>query len=188
MMAESTLPSRAGDLLFISYLLLTITHERSFTTLPLLDYIWTELLQCVKSARAIPVNPLSGWKPAVATLWKAELDRLSVLFNAALTNPTPLSLFNALFAFVCRCFERRVNSVVFDSPDDTVNAALRRILKGQERKALKSLCSNGVATVNASTIAAVKKLHPTGWVSSSYRQHGSIKSVSMRKTLLTSCF
>ena len=49
---------------------------------------------------------------------------------------------------------------VFDRPDDTVNAALRRILKGQERKALKSLCSNGVAAINPSTIAAVKKLHP----------------------------
>src|SRR4051794_37176873 len=52
------------------------------------------------------------------------------------------------FAFVCAP----------GSPDDTVNV-LRRILKGQERKALKSLCSNGVATVN-STIAALKRLHP----------------------------
>jgi hypothetical protein len=124
-------------------------------------------MQCIKSARGIPVTPVSGWKPAVALLWKAELDRLSVLFTDAWTDPTPLSLFNALFAFLCApgsvlggCFDRRTNNVAFDSPDDTVNAALRRILKGQERKALKSLCSNGVAKVNASTIAAVKKLHP----------------------------
>jgi hypothetical protein len=115
----------------------------------------------------IPVSPVSGWKPAVAALWKAELDRLSSLFNAALAEPTPLALFNCLFAFVCApgsvlggCFDKRANNAVFDSPDDTVNAALRRILKGQERKALKSLCSNGVAAVNPSTIAAVKKLHP----------------------------
>jgi hypothetical protein len=92
---------------------------------------------------------------------------MSLLFNETLANPTPLSLFNCLFTFVCapgsvlgKCFERRVNKTVVDSPDDTVNTALRRILKGHERKALKSLCSNGVATVNARTISALKKLHP----------------------------
>ena len=30
----------------------------------------------------------------------------------------------------------RANAVVFDSPDDTVNAALRRILKGQRARPL----------------------------------------------------
>ena len=49
---------------------------------------------------------------------------------------------------------------LFNTPDDTVNGALRRLMKGQERRALRSLCSNGVATINPSTIAAVTKLHP----------------------------
>ena len=143
------------------------THTSSFGALPVFDDIFPELLQCIKAARAIPVNPVSGWKPSVTALWKAELDRLSVLFHGALANPTSLSLFNCVFAFVCApgsvlggCFDRRVSNDVIDSPDDTVNAALRRILKGQERKALKSLCSNGIAAINPTTIAAIKKLHP----------------------------
>jgi hypothetical protein len=91
-----------------------------------------------------------------------------VVFESALANPTPIALFNSLFAFVCApgsvlggYFDRRANAVVFDSPDDTVNAALRRILKGQESKALKSLCSNGVAVINSATVSAIKKLHPS---------------------------
>ena len=121
----------------------------------------------MKSARAIPVSPVSVWKPSISALWKTELDRLATLFESTLINPTPLALFNSLYAFVCApgnvlggCFDRRANTVVIDSPDDSVNAALRRILKGQERKALKSLCSNGVAAINPTTVAAVQKLHP----------------------------
>ena len=143
------------------------THTTCFTSLPLFVDIFPELLQCIKAARRIPVGPISGWKPAVSALWKTELDRLSILFKQACAQPTPLSLFNTLFAFLCapgavlgKCFDRGKSVVTFESPDNTVNAALRYILKGQERKALKSLCSNGVAAINSSTIASIRKLHP----------------------------
>jgi hypothetical protein len=43
-----------------------------------------------------------------------------------------------------------------DSSDAAVNAALR----GQERKAFKLLCSNGVAKINPATVLALQKLHP----------------------------
>jgi hypothetical protein len=138
-----------------------------FGSLPSFDDISPQLIRCIQAARSIPVLPISEWKPAVASRWKTELDRLSTLFNTALTAPTQLALFNCLFAFVCApgtvlgdCFDKRASKVVFDCPDNTVNTALRRILKGHERKALKSLCSNGVAAVNPTTISALKKLHP----------------------------
>ena len=41
-----------------------------------------------------------------------------------------------------------------------VNAALNKMLRGQERKAFKLLCSNGVAKINPATVLALQKLHP----------------------------
>ena len=48
----------------------------------------------------------------------------------------------------------------FDIAASTVSASLRKVLKGQERKAMKLLCSNGVAKITPETIAALKDLHP----------------------------
>ena len=48
----------------------------------------------------------------------------------------------------------------FDIADTTVSAALRKVLKGQERKAMKLLCSNGVAKVTPAIITALRDLHP----------------------------
>ena len=48
----------------------------------------------------------------------------------------------------------------FDLTDSVVSAALRKVLKGQERKAMKLLCSHGVAKVTPETVAALKHLHP----------------------------
>jgi hypothetical protein len=99
--------------------------------------------------------------------WKFELDRIGSMFQEALLDLTPLSLFNVLFAFLCApgsvlgvCFEEKERHTELDTSDSTVKAALRRMMKGQEGRALKVLCSNGVAKVDAATIAACKKLHP----------------------------
>ena len=48
----------------------------------------------------------------------------------------------------------------FDLTDSVVSAALRKVLKGQERKAMKLLCSHGVAKVTPETVAVLKHLHP----------------------------
>jgi len=57
-------------------------------------------------------------------------------------------------------FQERESNDLFSTPDDTVNAALRRVLKGQERKALRALSSNGVAPVDARVLDVMRKLHP----------------------------
>ena len=91
-------PSREGDP-FVSFLVQeTHTHAPLpvFSSLPSFNDILPDLLRCVKSARAIPVTPVSVWKPGVGARWKAELDRLSLLFESALANPTPIALFNSL--------------------------------------------------------------------------------------------
>jgi hypothetical protein len=92
---------------------------------------------------------------------------VSGLIAHALRAPTHLSLFNALFALLCApgsvlgpCFEKKTPSALFDTPDQTVNAALRHILMGREQKAMKSLFSNGVAPINDRTVDVIKKMHP----------------------------
>jgi len=103
----------------------------------------------------------------VTQRWRAELDRLGGLLSAALSDPTPLALFRALFEFLCapgcvlaECFSEKQKRNPFSTVDDTVNAALHRVLKGQERKALRALCSNGVASVDDRVTDVLRALHP----------------------------
>ena len=138
-----------------------------FTEVPALSEFESVLHLSIKRARRIPAGPLSSWKPSIVQRWRAELVRLSSLFTTALSHPTPLALFVALFEFVCapgcvlaECFENKQRKDIFSTADDTVNAALRRLVKGQERKALRTLCSNGVAAVDPPVVAALKALHP----------------------------
>ena len=59
------------------------------------------------------------------------------------------------------CFsDIRVPDNAFDLKDSSVSAALRKVLKGQERKAMNLLSSNGVAKITPQTIAALHDLHP----------------------------
>ena len=93
--------------------------------------------------------------------WSIELSRLAGLFDTAIANPTSLNLFNAVHNFVCAPgmvlapFFSDIHHIDndFDLTDSVVSAALRKVLKGQERKAMKLLCSHGV-------VAALKHLHP----------------------------
>ena len=67
--------------------------------------------------------------------------------------------FNAVHNFVCApglvlapfFSDIRRSDNNFDVADSTVSAALRKVLKGQERKAMKLLCSNGVAKITPET-------------------------------------
>ena len=122
----------------------------------------------IKDARRIPCGNPATWKPAVQNRWSIELTRLANLFDSALIDPSALNLFNAVHNFVTAPglvlapFFSDVRHVDnnFDIVDSTVSASLRKVLKGQERKAMKLLCSNGVAKVTPETIAALKDLHP----------------------------
>ena len=90
------------------------------------------------------------------------------MFDVALAAPSPINLFNAVHNFVSAPGvvlapffpDNRHSDNNFDITDTSVSAALRKVLKGQERKAMKLLCSNGVAKVTPETIAALKSLHP----------------------------
>lgn len=125
------------------------------------------LKSCIQRARRISAGPVTSWKPVVTQRWRAELDRLGGLLSAALSDPTPLALFRALFEFLCapgcvlaECFSEKQKRNPFSTVDDTVNAALHRVLKGQERKALRALCSNGVASVDDRVTDVLRALHP----------------------------
>ena len=100
--------------------------------------------------------------------WHVELSRLAGLFDEALADPTPLNLFNAVHNFVCApgavlapfFSDIHHKDSGLDLADSVVASALRKVLKGQERKAMRHLCSNGVAKVTTETIAELEHLHP----------------------------
>jgi len=126
----------------------------TFHYIPSFQDIKVLLTQSIKDAKHISSDPVADWKPSVIAKWNIELERLSRLIDEALVHPTQVSLFNIVLSVLCspgavlgRCFVKK-KEVIFDTPDHTVNAALARVLKGQEKKAIKILCSNGVAPIN----------------------------------------
>ena len=166
-----TYPSSASFDPLLTFLAPTPTSFSSlpaFTELPTFDTISTPLCKVIKAARRIPCGNPSSWKPAVQNRWNFELNRLAEMFDAAIANPTELNLFNAVHNFVCAPgtvlapffsdIHHKDNG--FDLADSVVSAALRKVLKGQERKAMKLLCSYGVAKVTPETVTALKVLHP----------------------------
>jgi hypothetical protein len=119
----------------------------------------------VTSARLIPsLNP-TLWNQRVQVAWAGELERLAGVLDAAVSDATPLSLFNATLnllsapgAVLAPLFPKRQPKGEFSS--SVLSDALKHVLHGRERKAAKLLCSNGVARVNAETLKALNKLHP----------------------------
>lgn len=109
----------------------------------------------------------SGWPHCAQNAWKLHLEQLKSTLDSALAHPDSLTLFNALWAFltapalvIAPFFKETSSAPAFDSPDATVNAALKKVLVGQERKAFKLLDSNGVATVTPEVISVLRALHP----------------------------
>ena len=139
----------------------------AFTELPSFESLSPFLCTVIQNARKIPAGSPMSWKPAVLSRWKIELTRLSALFNTALAEPTEMNIFRAVLNFVCApgvvlspsFAERRATNAV-GGLDTSVNAALSKVLKGQENKAMKLLCSNGVAKVTPAVVDALKELHP----------------------------
>ena len=95
--------------------------------------------------------------------WSNELDRLATIFDAAMLDPTPLNLFHAVFSFVIApgvVLGTRFKTPAQSHDNAPIESAINKLKRGQEKKALKLLCSNGVAKVTPASIAALKKLHP----------------------------
>lgn len=138
-----------------------------FASLPSIPDILPFLLQSCREARQIPAVPPPLWKAATLSAWEHELKRLGNMIEETLVQPTELNLFNLLFSLLnapgttlAPLFKVKKSTPRFDSCDGSVNAALRKIIKGQEARAFKLLCSNGIAKVDAPVLAALKNLHP----------------------------
>src|SRR5690349_17348924 len=92
------------------------------------------------------VHPLCGSK-VFGGVWQSELIRLKSLIETALADPSPLNLFNSVLSLLCApgstvgsLFNNEVkSSLQFSSSDGTVNSVLRKIVKGQEGKAFKTV-------------------------------------------------
>jgi hypothetical protein len=86
------------------------------------------------------------------------------LFNNACENPTHINIFNACFRFVCSpglVLAKLFQAVDHDNVNrSTVEIALNKIQRGHEKKALKLLCSNGVADVDEQTVDELRNMHP----------------------------
>ena len=138
-----------------------------FSSLPVRNDILSQIKDVCCSARRLPALPPSQWKASIQSAWSLHLPRIGDVMQSALKAPTMLNLFNALWFFLASpatvlgpLFSEPTGARQFDSPDQTVNAALSKVVQGQERKAFKLLCSNGVASTTPAVIAAIKDLHP----------------------------
>ena len=110
---------------------------------------------------------MSLWPQSTQAAWKHHLTLLKASFDTALQHPTSLNLFNATWAFLTApsialspLFSESPKPPVFTSPDASVNAALQKVLLGQERKAAKLLSSFGIAPATSAVIDAIRALHP----------------------------
>jgi hypothetical protein len=101
------------------------------------------------------------------------LEVLGKQMQETIENPTQLNVFNSVLAF-CTApgtvlgprFKTRTRRDVQLPEDDSsiepvINAALKQIALGRERKAFRLLSSNGVAPPSGRVIKALQKLHPT---------------------------
>jgi hypothetical protein len=90
--------------------------------------------------------------------------------DIALSNPTPLNLFNAIYifctapgTFLAPLFapKQQQPPATYSPIQKSIKLALRLIARGQEGKAFKLLCSNGVAAVNDEALATLQAMHPS---------------------------
>lgn len=139
---------------------------REFKCVPCVSEIGDELEQAIKMARRVPATGTAGWKESIRSTWNVHLDALAGLLRTAVDRPSEGTIFTAVYNMVIApgivlgpLFEPPTDSA-FDSEDSSVNAALRKLVQGQERKAFKLLASNGVATVNEETLQVIRELHP----------------------------
>ena len=136
-----------------------------FTELPTHTDVLPSLCKVITAARRIPSGNPSAWKPAVQSRWNIALAKLAELLRTALANPTEINLFNAVYNLISApgsvlgplFGDVHRKESVHDVADQVVSSALRKVLKGQERKAMKQLCSNGVATVTPAAVDALNQ-------------------------------
>jgi hypothetical protein len=130
---------------------------------PDFDTVLPFIIEVIASARKIPSCSPSEWKQTIFAGWSNELDRLASMFDMALLNPTPLNLFNAVYNFVIApgvILGTRFKAPSKSYDSDCIEAAINKLKRGQEKKAMKLLSSNGVAKVTPASVTALKNLHP----------------------------
>jgi hypothetical protein len=137
-----------------------------FGEVPDFDAILPLLISAIKNAKQIPSKPPMAWGAGVISAWDCHLQGLTGVLRNAVATPTPVALFNAVFHFCCTpgilLAPRFRRSADGGKPHrmDSIDSALRKIQQGQERKAFKLLCSNGVATVTDEVVDVLREMHP----------------------------
>lgn len=114
------------------------------------------------AARRIPSTPPSEWKPAAESAWARYLSKAPKDVYDAIDSRDPLLLFNALWDLMLA--PSRVIGPFFPRKGEldrnTVRCAIKKVLIGQEGKAVKLLMSNGIAAATPQVIQALRDLHP----------------------------
>ena len=123
-----------------------------FTSIPTYDIILTPLSQAIVASRSIPSGETKAWKKSTLICWTTELEKLTLQLRDTIDNPSSLSVFNSIFTFCTapgsvlaphfKAFCPKPNpSFPSDelANDPSINAALRKIQKGQENKAFRLL-------------------------------------------------
>ena len=164
--SRATLPISDPVVTFVTSTPLEKLIPPCFTEIPSFSEILPFLQEIIISARKIPSTSPAGWKEVVKVAWNKELNRLSLLLHHSLSNPTPINLFLAVFNFIIAPgvvlgpYFKSPSSSRSESIDAAVQAALNKTMLGQDQKAFKLLCSNGVAKINAETVRTLRELHP----------------------------
>ncbi len=137
-----------------------------FVDIPSIDIVLPTLLLAIKNAKNMPSAPPASWQSGTLDAWNGHLQYLTGVLADAVRSPTPINLFNAVVQFCCApglvlaplLIKRKRDGGPRDS--GPIQAALRKIKQGQERKAFKLLCSNGVANVDEKVVEVLRDMHP----------------------------
>ena len=135
----------------------------SFLSLPTFESILPILQDAIRGARRLPAPSSKAWTDSVKGWWASQLKKLSAVLLDAIAAPSELNLFNACFALLATpglLLSTFFQNKCSHSDCSPIEAAIRKITNGQEKKAFKLLCSNGVAPQTDDTFNALRSLHP----------------------------
>lgn len=138
-----------------------------FEVTPELQEVEEEIWAAIRRARRIPSSPISTWHPRIKSVWQTHLVELAKLLCEVRRAPSQALIFTCVYHILTApgniigslCDEVK-SGHQNDSAEHLVNTALRKLVLGQEKKAFKLLCSNGIAPPSPEVLDALADLHP----------------------------